>query len=401
MIRGRIRHSGRSKAGAEGPATEPTDVVEIDPGELTGIFRVPDWLCDIGLMSWLLVGILVLLGALVWLASLTQVIVIPVLVAAIVATVAVPLVTWLNEHGVPRGVGAALVLLGIVLVGLGMGLAIVAGIAGEASNIATELDGAKDQIGKWMQDLGVSSSQANDTKDSLGTGSSDAVSALLTGVLSGLSVLSGFAFFLSMAALATFFLLKDGPVIRAWAESHSGLPRPVTRVITQRAIGSLRGYFLGTTIVAVFSAVVVGIGSVIIGVPYIAAIVGVTFIAGYIPYIGAWSAGAFTVLVALGADGMTAAAAMIFIQLLANGVLQQFIQPFAMGAALGIHPLAVLVVTIAGGALFGAMGLILAAPVVSAIVRISGDLAKARAEGEAEAREAASAAETSTAAGIA
>ena len=53
-----------------------------------------------------------------------------------------------------------------------------------------------------------------------------------------------------------------------------------------------------------------------------------------------------------------------------------------MGAALGIHPLAVLIVTIAGGALFGTIGLILAAPLTSAVVRISGDLAAARAEGE-------------------
>ena len=41
------------------------------------------------------------------------------------------------------------------------------------------------------------------------------------------------------------------------------------------------------------------------------------------------------------------------IQLLSNGPLQQIVQPIAYGAALGIHPLAVLVVTIAGGALFG------------------------------------------------
>ena len=72
-------------------------------------------------------------------------------------------------------------------------------------------------------------------------------------------------------------------------------------------------------------------------------------------------------------------------QLLANGILQQLVQPFAMGAALGIHPLAVLIVTIAGGALFGAAGLILAAPLVSAVVRISDDLAHARdAEDKAE-----------------
>ena len=71
---------------------------------------------------------------------------------------------------------------------------------------------------------------------------------------------------------------------------------------------------------------------------------------------------------------------MIVVQLLANSILQQLVQPFAMGAALGIHPLAVLIVTIAGGALFGAVGLILAAPLVSAVTRISADLARARAE---------------------
>ncbi len=73
---------------------------------------------------------------------------------------------------------------------------------------------------------------------------------------------------------------------------------------------------------------------------------------------------------------------MVVVQLLANGILQQMVQPFAMGAALGIHPLAVLIVTIAGGALFGTLGLILAAPLTAALTRISADLARAR---EAEA----------------
>ncbi len=49
-----------------------------------------------------------------------------------------------------------------------------------------------------------------------------------------------------------------------------------------------------------------------------------------------------------------------------------------MGTVLGIHPLAVLVVTLAGGAIFGTMGLILAAPLVAAVVRVSQDLREAR-----------------------
>jgi predicted PurR-regulated permease PerM len=123
---------------------------------------------------------------------------------------------------------------------------------------------------------------------------------------------------------------------------------------------------------------VVGVGALILGIPMAGTIAVVTFVGAYIPYLGAWSAGAFAVLLALGGAGEEAAVGMIVIQLLANGILQQLIQPIAYGAALGIHPLAVLVVTIGGGALFGAAGLILAAPVTSAITRISADLSAER-----------------------
>ena len=139
------------------------------------------------------------------------------------------------------------------------------------------------------------------------------------------------------------------------------------------------------TLVAAFNGVVVGLGAVILGVPLAGTIALVTLLGAYVPYLGAWTAGAFSVLVALGGAGTDAALGMIVVQILANGALQQLVQPLAMGAALGIHPLAVLVVTIAGGALFGAIGLILAAPLTSAATRISADLARARAEREAEA----------------
>ena len=157
------------------------------------------------------------------------------------------------------------------------------------------------------------------------------------------------------------------------------MSKPLAHAITGRVLQSLRGYFFGVTIVAVFNGVVVGIGALILDVPLAGTIAVVTFAGAYIPYLGAWSAGAFAVLLALGGSGTEAAIGMVVVQLLANGVLQQLIQPIAYGAALGIHPLAVLVVTIAGGALFGAAGLILAAPITSAATRISADVAKARA----------------------
>lgn len=374
MLRGRLRRRG------ERPDEGEPQFIEIDPRELTGILNVPQWLRDVGLMSWLLVGIAVFLVGAVWLASLTAVIVLPLITAGIIAAVASPLVAWLRQHGVPRGIGAALLMLALVAIGIGMALMIIAGITGEASAVAGHLADAKGTIAGWLKDAGVDPATAEAAKDQASAGVSNGVSALLDGVSAGLSKLSSLVFFLAMTVLSLFFLLKDGPAIRNWADGHLGVPRQVAQTITQRVIGSLRGYFLGVTIVAAFSAVVVTIGSLILGVPLIGTIAAVTFLGGYVPYLGAWAAGIFAVLIALGGAGTEAAAGMIVVQLLANSVLQQLVQPLAMGAALGIHPLAVLVVTIAGGALFGSIGLILAAPLTSAVVRISADLAHARAE---------------------
>ena len=390
MIRGRLRRHRRDGE----PGREAEEYIEIDPGQLSGIFSVPQWLRDVGLTAWLLVGVAVFLAGMVWLLSLTHVIVLPLLAAGIVAAVASPLVAWLRSRGIPRGLGAALLMVAIIALGIGVVLVVVGGITGEASAVAAQLSDAKDTVAGWLEDLGVDPTTTEDAKQHASSATSDAVSALLSGVIGGLSQLSSLVFFLAMTALSLFFLLKDGPSIRSWAEGHLGVPKPVARTITHRVLGSLRGYFLGVTIVAAFNALVVTIGALILGVPLIGTIAAVTFFGAYIPYLGAWAAGAFAVLIALGGAGTDAAVGMIVVQLLANGVLQQLVQPFAMGAALGIHPLAVLIVTIAGGALFGTIGLILAAPLTSAVVRISADLARAKAQEEAAGESAPAAAAT-------
>jgi len=376
MIRGRLRrHRGEAE-----PAPAEADYVEIDAAELTGVFAAPSWLRDVGLTAWLLVGVTLFLVGAVWILSLTHTIVVPVITAAVVASVASPLVGWLGGHGVPRAVGAALLMLGIVAVGVLVVVMIVAGITSEVGSLDSHLSDAKNTIAGWLEDVGADADTAQDAKNEASSSTSDAASALLTGLGSGISALSSLVFFLALTALSLFFLLQDGPTIRAWSERHLGIPVPVAHGVTQRILESLRGYFLGVTIVAAFNGVVVGIGALLLGVPLAGTLAIVTFLAAYIPYLGAWTAGAFAVLIALGGAGTDAAAGMIVVQLLANGILQQLVQPFAMGAALGIHPLAVLVVTIAGGALFGAVGLILAAPLTAAAARISADLARARAE---------------------
>ena len=181
-------------------------------------------------------------------------------------------------------------------------------------------------------------------------------------------------FFLAFATLSTLFVLKDGPVMHRFINRHLGVPEPVANVVTTNVAKSLRSYFLGVTIIAGFNAVVIGGAAWLIGVPLAGTIAVVTFVGAYVPFVGAWVAGAFAVLIALGAEGTDAALIMAVVALLANGAFQQVIQPLVMGATLGLNPLVVLVVTIGAGALFGMVGLTLAAPLTSAAMHISNEL---------------------------
>jgi predicted PurR-regulated permease PerM len=382
----RIRRVTRARPpGANHDETVAEFDVEIQPGELTGAFAPPPWLRDLGGMSWLLVGVALLLVGAVWLLALTSTIVVPVVTASIIAAVLSPLVAFFQRHRLPRIAGTAIVFVTVIVAAGLMIWLVVGGITSQAGALESALKSGANKLQSTLQDLGVSADKAQQANNDASAGVSNGFHALLNGVGHGIRALGSLAIFLSFTLLSLFLLLADGPHIRRWLESHMGVSPAVGRTIGDRTIQSLRGYFTGVTIVAAFNAVVIGLAAIVLDVPRAGSIAAVNFVAAYIPYLGAWSAGAFTVLIAYGAGGTTTALIMAVVVLLANGALQQMIQPIAFGAALGIHPLAVLIVTIAGGALFGTIGLVLAAPLTSALTHISADLARARAKQEAEA----------------
>jgi putative heme transporter len=336
-------------------------------------FATPRWLRDLGRSSWLLVGMLLVVIGLIWLLAETYTIVGPMVCALIVAVVAMPLVRLLDRH-MPRALAAALVLLAVVAVVVFIVVIVVAGISGQSAELSARAAAGADRLQGWLKSVGVDSSSASGANSTAKHATSQMISTLVHGIVHGIRGLTSVMFGLSFAALGTFFLLKDGPQMRRALDRHIGLPEPVARTISGSVITSLRGYFRGVTIVAGFNGVVVGLAALLLDVPLAGTIAVVTFVTAYIPYIGAIVAGAFAVLLALGAHGTGVAVAMLVVVILANGLLQNLFQPFAMGAALHLNPLVVLVVTIGAGCLFGMLGLVLAAPLVSAAVRIAKEL---------------------------
>ena len=359
------------------------EVIEIDPGALSGIFAAPRWMRDLGFSSWLLVGVGAALIGAIWLLAQTQTIVMPVITAGIIASVASPLVDRLRQRGLPRGIGAGLVFLAIILVGAGVGLIVLTGIASQADSLSERLREGASEIESLARDLGVQAHTASDANAEASTSIAEAFQALTQGVLGGVDVLTSLAVFLSFSALSLFFMLKDMPTIGGFVERHLGVPVPVARSMMGRLAGSMRGYFLGVTVVSVWSSLIVGAGALLLGVPLAGTIAVVTFVGGFVPYLGAWTAGAFAVLIALGGQGPEAALALAVVVLLANGILQQLVQPIAYGATLQLHPLVALIATIAGGCLFGVIGLVLGATLLSAAVRISSDIREAEEDARA------------------
>jgi predicted PurR-regulated permease PerM len=340
---------------------------------LSNALSAPRWLRNFGRSSWLLVGMFLVVAGLIWLLAATYTIVGPMVCALIVSVVAMPLVRLLDRH-MPRALAAALVLLAVAAVVVFIVVIVIAGITGQSAELSARAAAGADKLQGWLKSLGVDPSSASGATSTAKHASSQAISTLTHGIVHGIRGLTSVLFGLSFAALGTFFLLKDGPQMRRAVDRHMGLPEPVARTISGSVITSLRGYFRGVTIVAAFNGVVVGLAALLLDVPLAGTIAVVTFVTAYIPYIGAVVAGAFAVLLALGAHGTGVAIAMLVVVILANGLLQNLFQPFAMGAALHLNPLVVLVVTIGAGCLFGMLGLVLAAPLVSAAVRIAKEL---------------------------
>src|SRR5215218_5820909 len=196
-------HRRHQNGGDATPAPRGDGVpVAIEPDSLGRVFMVPAWLRNLGSMSWFAVGVLVLIGGVVWLLSITATIVVPVLTASIIAAVLSPVVSWLAGHGVGRGGGAAIVLLAVLAAGIGVVVLLLSGVTSETVSLQKSLHSAVERLQGWLTDAGVSPSKAKSAAQDSSASLSDAFHTLLNGVGHGISALASLAAFLSFTLLS-------------------------------------------------------------------------------------------------------------------------------------------------------------------------------------------------------
>ncbi|MGV8858396.1 AI-2E family transporter [Rhodoglobus sp.] len=335
--------------------------------ERTGLHSM--WTDRLGAWSTRALQVLLLLTlASVTIFGLTQLklVVIPVLIALILAAAASPLVMWMRRRGVGRMLSTWITLLGGILVLGGLITAVVFAVRDQWSELATSATDGFDQLkefalhGPFPIDQNALDEAWNAILDfftsaSFGLGAIQGVSAaaqVVTGLLLGVVIL--------------FFFLKDGDNIwEFFLRPTHGVRRERGHRIGRTAVTTLGGYVRGTAIIAAVDAVGIGAGLLILQVPLALPLAVIVFLGAFIPLVGATVAGILAALVALVTNGWVVALIVLGIVVLVNQLEGNLLQPIVMAQSLSIHPLVILVALTVGTVLGGIVGAVLSVPIAA------------------------------------
>ena len=184
--------------------------------------------------------------------------------------------------------------------------------------------------------------------------------------MAGVTSAAGALASLVLIAFLSFFLVKDGR--RLWRYVVDLLPEPrrdTVDAVGERAWTVLTAYTRGVVFVATVDAVLIGAALLLVGVPLALPLIVLTWLAAFFPIVGAVTAGAAAVLVALVANGPTAALIVLAAIVLVQQVEGNVLYPVVVGPRLRLHPIVVLLAVALGGTLAGISGAFLAVPVAT------------------------------------
>ncbi|MEV4684767.1 AI-2E family transporter [Streptomyces kurssanovii] len=309
--------------------------------------------------------------------SAVQLVVLAFVAALLVTAMLQPTVARLCRLGLPRGFATAVTaILGFVIMGL-VGWFVVWQVMDNLDNLSDRVRDGIDELKRWLLDspFHVTESQINDIaqnlSDTIGTNTEEITSAGLQGVSVMVEVLTG----ILLAMFSTLFLLYDGRRIWEWvlklvpAQARQGVAGA-----GPRAWRTLTAYVRGTVIVALIDAIFIGLGIYFLDVPLAVPLAVFIFLFAFIPLVGAVVSGALAVVVALVTQGVFTALMVLVVVLAVQQIEGHVLQPFILGRAVRVHPLAVVLAVACGGLTAGIGGAVVAVPLVAVTNTVVGYL---------------------------
>jgi predicted PurR-regulated permease PerM len=194
------------------------------------------------------------------------------------------------------------------------------------------------------------------------------IAAIILGHLAG----SGLALFALLANVAlvpvlTFYFLRDWDVMVA--QVRDLLPRPYLPKISQMARESdevLGGFLRGQFSVMVSLGSIYAIGLWAVGLDLGLLIGFVAGLVSFVPYLGAFVGVTSAVIATLVQHGDATHLLLVLGVFALGQTLEGFVLvPWLVGDRIGLHPVAVIFAIMAGGQLFGFLGVLLALPVAA------------------------------------
>ncbi|WP_338700028.1 AI-2E family transporter [Streptomyces sp. Q6] len=315
---------------------------------------------------------LLVLAGTVWVLmkviSSVQLVVFAFVAALLITALLQPTVARLRRRGVPRGLATALTaILGFVIMGL-VGWFVVWQVQENIDNLSDQVQDGIDELRKWLLNspFHVTEGQINDIakslRDAIGANTDEITSAGLEGVTVIVEAMTG----ILLTMFSTLFLLYDGRRIWEWTlKLVPAQARPGIAGAGPRAWRTLTAYVRGTVIVALIDAIFIGLGIFFLGVPMAVPLAVFIFLFAFIPLVGAVVSGALAVVVALVTQGVFAAVMVLAVVLAVQQIEGHILQPFILGRAVRVHPLAVVLSVAAGGMVSGIGGAVVAVPLVA------------------------------------
>ncbi|AWB86481.1 AI-2E family transporter [Mycetocola zhujimingii] len=334
-----------------------------------------DRLGTVGVRSIQILAIIALAAVVVLGMMQLKLVVIPVLIAIVIAAAAAPVISWLRRFMPPILAAWVALLSGILIFG-GVVTLIVLAVRNQWGELADSAVKGIDQLYDYLLTgpLPIDEKQIEEARDAVidFVTSAQFGSGALAGVSAAANIITGAV----LVLVILFFFLKDGDTIwEFFLRPFKGAALDRGHRIGHTAVRVLGGYVRGTAIIAFVDAFFIGLGLFILQVPLALPLAVIVFVASFVPLVGATVASVLAALVALvGTDnGPVVALIVIAIAVGVNQLEGNFLQPVVMAQSLKLHPLVILVALTAGTIVAGIIGAVLAVPIAAvtwAIIKV-------------------------------
>ncbi|WAX78202.1 AI-2E family transporter [Streptomyces sp. KMM 9044] len=353
--------------GDHGPAAAPALVL---PSRPDPAHAVPWGVRVAAEAGWRLLVLAGTVWVLMRIIGAVQLVVLAFAAALLITALLQPTVARLRKIGLPRGPATALTaLFGFVVIGL-IGWFVTWQVMENIDTLSDQIQDGIDELRNWLLNspFHVTDHQINEIaknlREAVGANTEQITSAGLEGVTVVVEALTG----LLLAVFSTLFLLYDGKRIWEWAlKLVPAAARPGVAGAGPAAWRTLTAYVRGTVVVALIDAIFIGLGIYFLDVPMAVPLAVFIFLFAFIPLVGAVVSGALAVVVGLVTQGVFTAVMTLVVVLAVQQIEGHILQPFILGRAVRVHPLAVVLAVATGGMVAGIGGAVVAVPLVAVI----------------------------------